>query len=104
MCIRDRRAVARFLHARLSEAGAEETSHMIVAGGANSARPHHRPGEHVLAVGDLLLLDFGCVVEGYHSDLTRTVALGEPGARLRECLLYTSPSPRDRTRSRMPSS
>lgn len=78
------RAVARFLHARMSEAGAEETSHMIVAGGANSARPHHRPGEHVLAVGDLLLLDFGCVVEGYHSDLTRTVALGEPGARLRE--------------------
>lgn len=49
----------------------------IVAAGANAARPHHRSGEGALADG-LLLMDYGCVVDGYHSDMTRTVWIG-PG-------------------------
>ena len=48
----------------------------IVASGPNGARPHHRPGGRVLAAGDLITCDFGATVDGYHSDMTRTVALG----------------------------
>ena len=48
----------------------------IVAVGANASRPHHESGSGVLADG-LLLLDYGCVVDGYHSDMTRTVWRGD---------------------------
>ncbi|MBA3728694.1 MAG: aminopeptidase P family protein, partial [Actinobacteria bacterium] len=56
----------------------------IVAFGENAAEPHHRPGDRRLGRGDIVKLDFGCVVEGYHSDMTRTVAFGDPPPRLRE--------------------
>jgi Xaa-Pro aminopeptidase len=55
----------------------------IVASGPNSAVPHHRPTDRVLAAGDLVKLDFGALVGGYHSDMTRMVALGDPGPELR---------------------
>ncbi|HBT47163.1 MAG TPA: Xaa-Pro dipeptidase [Peptococcaceae bacterium] len=48
----------------------------IVASGPRSALPHGVAGERRLAPGDLVVLDFGAVCGGYHSDLTRTVALG----------------------------
>jgi Xaa-Pro aminopeptidase len=61
------------------EHGAEAVSfETIVATGANSAVPHHRPTEAVLAAGDFVKLDFGAVVGGYHSDMTRTFVLGTP--------------------------
>jgi Xaa-Pro aminopeptidase len=66
-----------------SEAAAFET---IVAGGPNSARPHHHPSERVLGEGDLVVLDFGATVDGYRSDMTRTVCLGAPTPAQR--LLY----------------
>jgi Xaa-Pro aminopeptidase len=50
----------------------------IVASGPNGAKPHHRPGPRVIEPGDLVVLDFGAVVDGYCSDMTRTVAVGEP--------------------------
>jgi Xaa-Pro aminopeptidase len=50
----------------------------IVASGPNSAMPHARPTDRVLQAGEPITMDFGCVVEGYCSDLTRTVCLGEP--------------------------
>ena len=57
--------------------GAEAPSfETIVAAGANSAIPHHRPDATVLRDGDFLKLDFGATVDGYHSDMTRTVVLG----------------------------
>ncbi|CAN5256058.1 Xaa-Pro peptidase family protein [soil metagenome] len=56
----------------------------IVAFGENAAEPHHRPGDRPLGRGDIVKLDFGCVVEGYHSDMTRTVAFGNPPPRLRD--------------------
>jgi Xaa-Pro aminopeptidase len=43
----------------------------IVATGANAARPHHHGGDEPIALDRPLLADFGCVVEGYHSDITR---------------------------------
>ena len=48
----------------------------IVASGPNSARPHHRAGTRRLADGDLVVVDFGGVLEGYAVDMTRTVAIG----------------------------
>lgn len=69
--------VGRELDARMLALGAEAPSfETIVAAGANSAIPHHRPDATVLQAGDLLKLDFGATVEGYHSDMTRTVVLG----------------------------
>jgi Xaa-Pro aminopeptidase len=48
----------------------------IVAFGPNASRPHHESGSGDVRPG-LLLLDYGCVVEGYHSDMTRTIWRGE---------------------------
>ncbi len=50
----------------------------IVASGPHSAMPHADPTERVIQAGEPITLDFGCVVEGYCSDLTRTFCLGEP--------------------------
>ncbi len=47
----------------------------IVATGPNSAIPHHRPTDAVLAAGDFVKIDFGALVCGYHSDMTRTFVL-----------------------------
>ncbi len=59
--------------------GAEGTSfETIVAGGPNGAMPHHRPGTRVISEGDLVVLDFGALVDGYCSDMTRTVMVGDP--------------------------
>ena len=55
----------------------------IVAFGERSALPHARPGGRRLRPGDVVLFDFGAVVEGYVSDMTRTVAFGEPAPELR---------------------
>jgi len=49
----------------------------IVSGGLNAANPHATPGLRKLASGDLLVIDWGAVVDGYISDLTRTFAIGE---------------------------
>ena len=55
----------------------------IVASGPNSALPHARPSQRVLEHGDGVVLDFGGVYDGYCVDLTRTVQLGDTGARFR---------------------
>jgi Xaa-Pro aminopeptidase len=82
---RTEREVARDLEARMVAAGAAGPSfETIVATGANSAVPHHRPTDAQLRRGDLLKLDFGALVEGYHSDMTRTMVLGEPAGWQRE--------------------
>lgn len=77
------RAVSRRLEREIVDAGADAAAFpTIVASGGNGARPHHRPGDRVLVEGDLVTLDFGATVGGYSSDMTRTVALGAPSARL----------------------
>jgi len=48
----------------------------IVVSGPNTSMPHGVPGERVLQNGDFITMDFGCKVDGYCSDMTRTVALG----------------------------
>ncbi len=68
------------LDATMRRLGATKPSfETIVASGPNGARPHARPSGRRLQRGDLVVLDFGAVVDGYCSDMTRTVALGEVG-------------------------
>jgi Xaa-Pro aminopeptidase len=70
------RQVARRLEALMLDDGAEALAfETIVAAGPNSAVPHHQPTDRPLAAGDLLKLDFGARVDGYHADMTRTVVL-----------------------------
>ncbi|SEL40758.1 Creatinase/Prolidase N-terminal domain-containing protein [Blastococcus sp. DSM 46786] len=77
--------VGRELDARMLALGAEAPSfETIVATGANSAIPHHRPDQTELRSGDFLKLDFGATVEGYHSDMTRTLVLGQAADWQRE--------------------
>jgi Xaa-Pro aminopeptidase len=74
---RTERAVGRELEALMLDHGADGPSfETIVAAGANSAIPHHRPTDAVLATGDFVKIDFGALVGGYHSDMTRTFVLG----------------------------
>jgi len=54
---------------------------LIVAAGPNGALPHAHPGERAIQAGDPIVFDLGNVVDGYCSDLTRTVCLGEPSAK-----------------------
>jgi len=59
--------------------GAEKMSFdPIVASGPNGARPHARPTDRKLRSGELVVLDMGCFRDGYASDMTRTVAIGDP--------------------------
>lgn len=85
--------VARDLENRMLEHGSTGPSFAsIVAAGAHSAIPHHRPTRAELKRGDFLKLDFGATVDGYHSDMTRTFVLGEPADWQREVydLVYTA--------------
>jgi Xaa-Pro aminopeptidase len=77
--------VALDLEGRMRGHGADGPSfETIVAAGAHSAVPHHRPTGTALRRGDLVKLDFGALVDGYHSDMTRTVVLGPAAGWQRE--------------------
>ena len=65
--------------------GARNTSFdPIVAAGANGSMPHAVPGETVIQRGMFVTMDFGCVWDGYCSDMTRTVAVGQPTEEMEE--------------------
>ncbi|WP_314581121.1 Xaa-Pro peptidase family protein [Enterococcus gilvus] len=65
--------------------GASGTSfETIVASGLRSALPHGVASEKVIEQGDMITLDFGCVYQGYVSDITRTFAIGDPGQSLKD--------------------
>jgi Xaa-Pro aminopeptidase len=69
----------------MRQAGAEGLAFdSIVAFGESAAEPHHHPSGRELRRGDVVKLDFGALVDGYHADMTRTVAFGEPPAEIRE--------------------
>ena len=52
----------------------------IIASGPNGANPHAQPGERKVERGDLIVMDYGALYHDYHSDMTRTVCVGEPSA------------------------
>jgi len=60
--------------------GAEEVCFTLVASGPNGAYPHHHTGDRVLQKGDAVVIDIGASLDGYKSDITRIVFLGEPPA------------------------
>lgn len=74
------------LEYRMRRHGADGPSYdtIVASGPVNSARPHHRPSSRRLEEGDLIVIDVGALVDGYHSDLTRTFALGGCSDELRE--------------------
>ena len=77
--------IARALEARMVQLGAEAPAFpSIVAAGDNGAIGHHHPADRPVAVGDLVTMDFGARYGGYHADMTRTVAVGEPADWQRE--------------------
>ncbi|HHT42465.1 MAG TPA: aminopeptidase P family protein [Firmicutes bacterium] len=76
---RTEREIALELEFLMREKGASAMSFApIVASGPQSALPHARPGERIFTYGDFVVFDFGCVVNGYCSDMTRTIVIGEP--------------------------
>lgn len=64
--------------------GTRNAFETIVASGERAALPHGVASNKVMLAGEMVVLDFGTVYHGYHSDLTRTVFLGEPDARAQE--------------------
>jgi len=79
------RDVAFELELSMREGGAEGLAFdSIVAFGEHAAEPHHHPTDRDLRPGDIVKLDFGALSGGYHSDMTRTVAFGQPPPELRE--------------------
>jgi len=72
------------LEYRMRRHGADGPSYdTIVATGPNGARPHHRPTSAVIEEGHLVVIDVGALVDGYHSDMTRTYLIGEVDPLLR---------------------
>jgi Xaa-Pro aminopeptidase len=73
--------VALALEVEMRRAGASGPSFdTIVAAGPNGAKPHARPSSRRIEPGELVVIDFGAVVDGYCSDMTRTVCVGEPAS------------------------
>jgi Xaa-Pro aminopeptidase len=82
---RSERELAVLLERAMIDRGAEAVAFdTIVASGPNGAIPHHSPGERAFAAGDLITIDCGARHGGYHADMTRTVALGDPDGWQRE--------------------
>ncbi len=81
------REVAGVIEAELRRVGFDKPAFdTIVASGPNSAIPHYRSGDRQLADGDLVVLDFGGMLDGYAVDLTRTLVLGPASERARRVL------------------
>ena len=81
---RTERDVSRDIARRLVAEGHERVNFAIVGSGPNSASPHHEPGERVIGPGEAVVCDFGGTLDGYCSDITRTVFTGEPPAEFRD--------------------
>lgn len=76
--------VARAVADAFALQGVSQVGFAIVAGGPNSAYPHHSSSDRPLAAGEPVLVDLGGRLDGYSSDITRMGYLGDPPARYRE--------------------
>ena len=74
----EQEVAARLVYELLRRGGRKVSFDPIVAAGANGSMPHAVPGETVIQKGMFVTMDFGCVYDGYCSDMTRTVAVGQP--------------------------
>ena len=65
--------------------GAEKVAFdLIIAAGPNGAMPHARASERIVREGEPIVIDMGACLDGYHSDLTRTICLGQPDPKFLE--------------------
>lgn len=72
--------------------GAEALSFETIAvSGENGSMPHGVPGSRKIQAGDFVTMDFGAVVDGYHSDMTRTVAVGQVSDRQKKFTMWFCP-------------
>jgi Xaa-Pro aminopeptidase len=76
--------VSRELGDRLLAEGHQSVNFAIVGSGPNSASPHHEPGARPIGPGEAVVCDFGGTLDGYCSDITRTVFTGEPPSEFRD--------------------
>lgn len=82
--VTEKEIAARLQYLMLSY-GAEKISFdPIVASGANGSMPHAVPTEKMIAAGEFVTMDFGCIYHGYCSDMTRTVCVGQPTEEMRK--------------------
>ena len=74
------------LEYRMRRHGADDRSYetIVAAGPDHAARPHHEVGRRTIVEGDTVVIDVGALVEGYHSDMTRSYVIGEPTAQQRD--------------------
>ncbi len=68
------------LEHRMRRLGADGPSYdtIVASGPDNAARPHHAPGTGAIVEGDTVVIDVGALVDGYHSDMTRSYVVGDP--------------------------
>ena len=78
----ERDVAARLVYELLRRGAQKVSFDPIVAAGANGSMPHAVSGETVLQRGTFVTMDFGCIYDGYCSDMTRTVALGQPSEEM----------------------
>jgi Xaa-Pro aminopeptidase len=74
------------LEYRMRRHGADDRSYatIVASGSEHAARPHHDPTRRTIVEGDTVIIDVGALVDGYHSDMTRSYVIGEPTDRQRE--------------------
>ncbi len=79
------REIALTLDFHMRKNGAEDLSFETIAlSGAHSSMPHGVPDDRAVQKGEFVLMDFGAVVDGYHSDMTRTVCVGTPSPEMEQ--------------------
>jgi Xaa-Pro aminopeptidase len=79
----EREAAVR-LNSSMATAGSTRGFEMIFASGPNSAVPHHRPSDREIQAGEIIKVDFGAVIDGYHSDMTRMLSMGPATGQMAE--------------------
>jgi Xaa-Pro aminopeptidase len=74
------------LEYRMRRHGADDRSYetIVASGPDHAARPHHEVGRRMIIEGDTVVIDVGALVDGYHSDMTRSYVIGDPTAQQRE--------------------
>lgn len=74
------------LEYRMRRHGADDRSYetIVASGPDHAARPHHDATHRTIVEGDTVIIDVGALVDGYHSDMTRSYVIGEPTAQQRE--------------------
>lgn len=82
--VTERQIAARLTYLQMYYGAEKNSFDPIVASGANGSMPHAVPGDKSICQGEFVTMDFGCVCGGYCSDMTRTVAVGEPTEEMRQ--------------------